>query len=282
MAEVRTIKKIFPGEKVVEGAGVNLRRIFGYHDVPELDPFLLLDFFNSKDPEDYIKGFPWHPHRGIETVTYLIKGEIEHGDSLGNEGVIYGGDCQWMTAGNGIIHQEMPKESPYILGVQLWINLSEDNKMVEPRYEDITSKDIPEIEEDDGIVRVIAGKYKDIEGPGRGTSLEPVFIDVNVEKNKSFIYETDPDATVFALVVQGEGNFNKEIEETYSIGTGILYNSGEKIQVKASEEGVRFLLLSGKPIKEPVAWGGPIVMNTKEELRTAFKQLDEGTFITKV
>ncbi len=282
MAKVRTIKKIFPGEKVVEGAGVNLRRIFGHKDVTDSDPFLLLDFFNSKDPKDYIKGFPWHPHRGIETVTYLIEGEIEHEDSLGNRGVIKSGDCQWMTAGNGIIHQEMPKESLNMVGIQLWINLSSNNKMIEPRYEDINSKNIPEIEEGDGIIRVIAGEYKNISGPGRGTSLEPIFIDVNIKGNGKFIYETEPNSTVFALIVEGEGNFGRENKENYSIGTGILYNPGEKIEVKANEKGVRFLLLSGKPIKEPIAWGGPVVMNTKEELRTAFKQIDDGTFIKKV
>lgn len=282
MMEVRTIKKILPGEKVVEGAGVNLRRIFGYHDAKELDPFLLLDFFNSNDPEDYIKGFPWHPHRGIETVTYLIEGEIEHGDSLGNKGVIKSGDCQWMTAGNGIIHQEMPKEKPSILGVQLWINLSSDNKMVAPRYEDISSEDIPEIIEDDVTIKIIAGEYKNTLGPGKGTSLEPVFMDINIKENGSFIYETDPDSTVFALIVQGDGIFSKKDETIYSTGTGILYNSGEKIKIKAKDKGVRFLLLSGKPIKEPIAWGGPIVMNTKEELRTAFKQIEDGTFIKKI
>lgn len=282
MSKVRTIKKILPGKNVVEGAGVNLRRMFGYHEAKELDPFLLLDFFNSKNPEDYIKGFPWHPHRGIETVTYLIEGEIEHGDSLGNKGVIKSGDCQWMTAGKGIIHQEMPEEKPYMLGVQLWINLSSANKMVEPRYEDITSKDIPEVIEEDVTIRIIAGKYKNTSGPGRGTSLEPVFMDVDIKENGNFVYETDTDSTVFALVVKGEGNFSKEDETIYSTGTGILYDSGEKIEIKASDKGVRFLLLSGNPIKEPIAWGGPIVMNTKEELRTAFKQLDEGTFIKEV
>lgn len=282
MMKVRTIKKILPGKNVVEGAGVNLRRIFGYHEAKELDPFLLLDFFNSKNPEDYIKGFPWHPHRGIETVTYLIEGEIEHGDSLGNKGVIKSGDCQWMTAGNGIIHQEMPEEKPYMLGVQLWINLSSANKMVEPRYEDITSKDIPEIEEEDVTIKIIAGEYKNTSGPGRGTSFEPVFMDVDIKGNGNFVYETDRDSTVFALLVQGEGNFSKEDETTYSTGTGILYDSGEKIEIQAGDKGVRFLLLSGNPIKEPIAWGGPIVMNTKEELRTAFKQLDNDTFIKKV
>ena len=282
MTKVRSIKKIFLGEKVIEGAGVSIRRIFGHKDVTNLDPFLLLDFFNSKDPKDYVKGFPWHPHRGIETVTYLIEGEIEHEDSLGNTGVIKSGDCQWMTAGNGIIHQEMPKESPNMLGIQLWINLSSNNKMIEPKYEDINSKNIPKVEEDDGTIRVIAGEYKNTSGPGKGTSLEPIFIDVNIKRNGKFIYETEPNSTVFALIVQGEGNFDRESKKAYSVGTGILYNLGEKIEVNANEKGVRFLLLSGKPIKEPIAWGGPVVMNTKEELRTAFKQIDDGTFIKKV
>lgn len=278
MSKLRTIKKTYKGKESIDGAGVKLRRIFGYHEVPELDPFLLLDFFNSTDPNDYIKGFPWHPHRGIETVTYFIQGEVEHGDSLGNKGVIRSGDCQWMTAGSGIIHQEMPKESPLMLGVQLWVNLPRKNKMIDPKYRDITKYKIPVIEEKEAIIKIIAGNYKSHMGPVIGANVSPTFLDISIKENEEFIYETDTYSTVFVLVVDGKGIFDDEgvIE---SVGIGILYNPGHKIIVKAKEEGVRFLLFSGKPLEEPIAWGGPIVMNTKEELDLAFKELKENAFI---
>ncbi len=202
---MRTVKKIYKGKESVDGAGVKLNRIFGYHEVPELDPFLLLDFFNTKDPNDYIKGFPWHPHRGIETITYFIEGKVEHGDSLGNKGIIGNGDCQWMTAGSGIIHQEMPKESPNMLGVQLWANLSSKNKMIDPKYRDIKKDKIPEIEEKDVLVKIVAGKYKDVTGPVKEISINPIFMDITIKKDGKFVYETDTESTVFALVVDGEG-----------------------------------------------------------------------------
>lgn len=279
MENVRKVKRYFNGKPSVDGAGVRLNRIFGYYDVEAFDPFLMMDFFNSTNPEDYVKGFPWHPHRGIETVTYLVKGEIEHEDSIGNKGTILDGDCQWMTAGSGIMHQEMPKTSDRMLGIQLWVNLPQKDKMTEPKYRDIRKETIPEYKDESMTVRVVAGKYMGLEGPIKGLDVEPIFLDVELKPNQEFIYSLGSDLNAFAFVMKGEGNFNSEKEELISVATGVLYGEGDFIKINAKNNSVRFLLIVGKPLKESIAWGGPIVMNTKEELDIAFREIKEGTFI---
>lgn len=275
----RKIKKYIEGEKTKDGAGVKLRRVFGNPEVPHLDPFLLMDFFDSTDSDDYIKGFPWHPHRGIETVTYLISGKVEHGDSIGNEGTINDGDCQWMTAGSGILHQEMPKPCDRILGTQIWLNLPRKDKMTEPKYRDIRSEIIPVHEEKGERVHIIAGKYKGQKGPLEVIETDPTFLDIELEVNNELILESKSGYKVFAFLVEGEANFNIEKEEMISAPMGVLYEEGEKIKITTGENRARFFLLMGKPLNEPVAWGGPIVMNTKEELDLAFRELKENTFI---
>jgi redox-sensitive bicupin YhaK (pirin superfamily) len=279
MGNVREIRKIVTGQNKNDGAGVKLVRVFGYHDVKEFDPFLMLDGFDSYNPEDYIQGFPWHPHRGIETVTYLIEGNIEHGDSLGNKGSILGGDCQWMTAGRGIIHQEMPKASDRMLGVQVWINLPSQNKMTSPKYRDITAKMIPIIEDNDAKIRIISGKYNGVTGAIQGDYVKPQFMDVEIKNGGEWSFETEKDVTLFIYILQGEGYFHPNMKATISEKKAVLFNEGDTFWVKAATEGIRFLLLTGKPLKEPIAWGGPIVMNTKEELELAFREIDEGVFI---
>lgn len=275
----KRIDRYFDGQKSRDGAGVNLYRTFGYYQIPDFDPFLMMDFFDSTNPDDYIKGFPWHPHRGIETVTYLISGKIEHADSIGNEGVINDGDCQWMTAGSGILHQEMPKASPRMLGVQLWLNLPEKDKMTEPKYRDIRKEMIPVYKDDKEVVHIIAGEYKGLVGPINGIETEPTFLDIELSPNEEFVYNVDPSLKCFAFLVEGEVNFNVEKEEIVSSPKGVLYGEGDIIRINTKDKSGRFFLLTGKPLNEPIAWGGPIVMNTKEELQLAFKELDEGTFI---
>lgn len=276
---MRTINKIVKGQIQEDGAGVKLARVFGYHDVKEFDPFLMLDAFDSYNPDDYTKGFPWHPHRGIETVTYLIKGDIEHGDSLGNKGSILDGDCQWMTAGSGIIHQEMPKASERMLGVQLWINLPAKDKMTSPKYRDIKSDLIPIVEEKDSKVHIICGNYKGISGATEGEYVKTFFADVELRENCEWVLETTKDEKLFVYIIQGEGCFDPRTEEYISQKQAVLFNDGEKFWVKSSNNGIRFLIFSGKSLNEPIAWGGPIVMNTKEELNEAFREIDKGTFI---
>ncbi len=279
MSKVRSIDRYFNGDKATDGAGVKLYRTFGYYQIPDFDPFLMMDFFDSENPEDYIKGFPWHPHRGIDTVTYLISGKMEHGDSLGNKGTLSDGDCQWMTAGSGIMHQEMPKPSPKMLGVQLWVNLPKRDKMIKPQYRDIRKDMVPEYKDENTIVRVLAGKYKGIEGPLKGLALDSIFLDVELKPNTEFEYYFDPGFKAFTFLVQGEANFNPEKEELVNYPKGVLYSEGEYVKVSTKEKSGRFLLVAGKPLDEPIAWGGPIVMNTKEELDQAFKEIKEGTFI---
>lgn len=275
----RKINKYIEGEKTKDGAGVKLRRVFGNPEIPDLDPFLMMDFFDSTDSDDYIKGFPWHPHRGIETVTYLISGKVEHGDSIGNEGTINDGDCQWMTAGSGILHQEMPKPCERMLGTQIWLNLPRKDKMTEPKYRDIRSEIIPVHEEKGERVHIIAGKYKGQKGPLEVIETDPTFLDIELEANNELILETKSGYKVFAFLVEGEVNFNIEKEEMISAPMGVLYEEGEKVKITTGENRARFFLLMGKPLNEPVAWGGPIVMNTKEELDLAFRELKENTFI---
>jgi redox-sensitive bicupin YhaK (pirin superfamily) len=281
MSEIRKIDKIMQNHPTIEGAGVHLKRMFGYHQVPDFDPFLLLDHFGSDNPADYMKGFPWHPHRGIETVTYMHSGEVEHGDSIGNSGVIKSGDVQWMTAGSGIIHQEMPKEHEGIMtGFQLWVNLPAKEKMMEPRYRDVKADTIPEVSIEPGIkIKVISGSVRGTKGPVQDIVVDIEYLDVNIEPDRNFHHLVSKGYNVFAYIIEGSGYFEPESDSPIGAENIVLYQDGDELKIGSGEKGVRFLLVSGKPLGEPVAWYGPIVMNTKEELESAFKELDEGTFI---
>ena len=299
MADVRRIKKVWKAKPTVEGAGVRLKRVFGNHEVPQLDPFLLLDDFRSNDPAEYVRGFPWHPHRGIETITYVLAGDVEHGDSLGNRGVISSGDVQWMTAGSGIIHQEMPKgdREGRMWGFQLWANLPARHKMMDPRYREVKRDDIPEATTAEGAtVRVVCGEVAGVRGPVREIVTEPEYLDVSIPARSSFRHPVKAGHTVFAYVFEGEGYFDPErdpyaredVGERYfdmerpcvcGNGTVVLYGPGDTVAVSTEERPVRFLLVSGRPLGEPVAWYGPIVMNTQAELRVAFREYEQGTFV---
>lgn len=283
----------------VEGAGVHLKRAFGFRHVPEFDPFLLFDEFHSKKPDEYSMGFPWHPHRGIETITYILKGEIRHEDSLGNRGIIRSGEVQWMTAGSGIIHHEIPHgdENGTLWGFQLWANLPASHKMMQPQYQEIKSSRVPELLMEKGLkVRIICGEVNGVEGPVKGIATDPEYLDITVPANEKFSSITIRGHTVFAYVIEGSGYFDREKDpcafevegERYLHPAGdciicpetlVLYGDGDSIEITAGDKGVRFLLISGKPIKEPVAWYGPVVMNTKEELKKAFEEYRQGAFI---
>jgi quercetin 2,3-dioxygenase len=297
--ETRRIRKVVKARATVEGAGVHLHRAIGLGEPEEYDPFLLLDDFRSDAPEQYRRGFPWHPHRGMETITYVLRGRVEHGDSLGNHGVIAPGDVQWMSAGSGIIHQEMPQgdESGAMYGFQLWANLPAANKMSEPRYRGIHSADIPEVTDASGAtIRIVAGVANGVSGPVRDVVTNPEYLDVTVPAGQTFTRATPRGHTVFAYVIAGRAVFNHQDDPyTYEaegdsyfdqerdrlIGDRhlVLFADGDAVVVTAGAEGLRFLLISGKPIGEPIAWRGPIVMNTQQELRVAFDELDQGTFI---
>ena len=277
--KTRTIRKVVTGNTQYDGAGVKLVRIISLPDVKEFDPFLMLDAFDSCDPDDYTKGFPWHPHRGIETVTYLIKGDIEHLDSLGNKGNILDGCCQWMTAGGGILHQEMPKSCERMLGVQLWLNLPRADKMTTPKYRDIRADMVPKIEEDGSTIGVISGSYKGNQGAAQGEHVKMMFLDVDMKAGAQWQLETNKDTTLFIYIVEGEGWFENSNENLISSKSGVLFNNGEELIARASGKGIRFLLFSGMKVNEPIAWGGPIVMNTQEELKQAFRDIDDGTFV---
>lgn len=279
MVQLRSVRKIVTGQNTVDGAGVHLVRVFGHREVQDFDPFLMLDAFDSTYPDDYIKGFPWHPHRGIETITYLIQGSIEHGDSLGNKGIITDGDCQWMTAGSGIIHQEMPRASDRLLGAQLWLNLPSKDKMTAPKYGDIRKADIPVITENGSRIRIIAGEYKGNRGAFEGEFVKAVYLDAEIAPGMEWSWENDPEETLFIYIFQGEGNFDPKNIEMIAEKHAVLFSEGDQIQVRAGDRGMRFLLLSAKPLGEPIAWGGPIVMNNKAELDLAFRELDNHTFI---
>lgn len=299
MSENRRIRKVVKSRATIEGAGVHLHRAFGFGEPELFDPFLLLDDFRSDEPSQYMKGFPWHPHRGIETITYVLRGDVEHGDSLGNSGVISSGDVQWMTAGGGIIHQEMPKGDSQgaMHGFQLWANLPASQKMMDPRYRGLTSDEIPESVDSNGNrVKVIAGSVNGIQGAVRDVVIDPEYLDVTVAPGGSFTHPTPRGHTVFAYVIGGKGTFCQQhdpysyeaeganyfdMERGTLIGDGhlVLFGDGEAVSVTCEDEGVRFLLVSGRPLREPVAWYGPIVMNTQEELRVAFEELQKGTFI---
>jgi len=297
---IRPVKRIVESKPTIEGAGVKLRRAFGFGETGEYDPFLLFDDFRNERPDDYSAGFPWHPHRGIETITYVLAGTVDHGDSLGNQGTLGAGDVQWMTAGSGILHQEMPKGDPKgrMHGFQLWANLPSSLKMTQPRYQDIPSTEIPEIVDDDGTrVRVVCGEFRGKRGPVEGVAADPRYLDIWVPpgRRKSLAVETERHA--FAYVFEGAGSF-RSASEPFGVLTDrggpdeeflvreqtgnrslVLFDAGDEVSVQAGEEGIRFLLVSGKPIKEPVAWYGPIVMNTNAELRQAISDLNSGTFI---
>jgi redox-sensitive bicupin YhaK (pirin superfamily) len=296
---IRAVRSVVRSQPTVEGAGVRLRRAFGFGDTREYDPFLLLDDFRNERPQDYLAGFPWHPHRGIETITYVLAGSVEHGDSLGNQGRMGPGDVQWMTAGRGILHQEMPSgdSDGRMHGFQLWANLPSRLKMTAPRYQDIAAADIPEVTEDDDTrVRVICGEFWGQRGPVEGVAADPRYLDVSVPPGRTRHLPVDRTNHVFAYVFAGAGSFRdasapRGVLNELTGGTGpvpgeeadnrslVLFDRGDEIVVRAGEEGIRFLLVSGRPIEEPVAWYGPIVMNTEEELAQAYAELRDGTFI---
>jgi redox-sensitive bicupin YhaK (pirin superfamily) len=299
MRATRKITKVFKSKPTIEGAGVHLKRVFGFSEVPVFDPFLLLDDFRSDNPDHYVKGFPWHPHRGIETITYVLKGDVEHGDSLGNKGIISSGDVQWMTAGSGIIHQEMPKGdgNGKMYGFQLWANLPSREKMMDPRYRDVVDEQIPEIKLPNGTtIKIISGDVSGVKGPVQDIVIDPEYIDVTVPAGSEFRHPTKQGHTVFAYIIDGQGYFCEEknpftyeveglnyfdIQRDPFVGnvTIVLFSDGDEIKVFTEEHQVRFLMISGKPIGEPVAWYGPIVMNTRDELRIAFEEVKKGTFI---
>lgn len=274
----REIDQVVTGNRAVDGAGVNLVRVLGRPTVESFDPFLMMDAFDSVDPRDYTKGFPWHPHRGIETVTYLVKGHIEHGDSLGNKGDILDGGCQWMTAGSGIMHQEMPLASERMLGLQLWLNLPKADKMTPPKYNDITAKDVPVVQEEGVQVSVISGHYKDAKGKMEGDHVKMTMLDVKMDANAEFNLPTPNDVTAFAYLFSGDGRFGGEMRPQGE-KQALLFTKGDEINIKAGDNGAHMVICYAKALKEPVAWGGPIVMNTREELMKAFDELDRGTFI---
>ncbi len=279
MNKIRTIKKIITGKSAVDGAGVKLVRVFGNRDTQDFDPFLLLDAFDSTNTQDYIKGFPWHPHRGIETITYLVRGRIDHGDSLGNRGSIMDGDCQWMTAGSGIIHQEMPQPAERMLGFQLWLNLPSKDKMTRPAYNGIVADKVPVVDEREAKIHVIAGNYKGQEGAAKGEYVELLYLDIELEPRTQWSVNVDSGSTLFVYILEGSASFGEPFSEPVKEKRAILFDGGEVFQVKALEQGTRFVLLSGKPLNEPIAWGGPIVMNTQKELDMAFQELQEDSFI---
>ncbi len=313
---IRPVKRITESTPTMEGAGVKLHRGFGFGETSEFDPFLLFDDFRNERPGDYLAGFPWHPHRGIETITYVLAGTVDHGDSLGNRGSLGEGDVQWMTAGSGILHQEMPKGDAHgrMHGFQLWSNLPRALKMTSPRYQDVLAKDIPEITDDDGTrVRVVCGDFWGQKGPVEGVAADPRYLDISVPPGKTKRLAVEASRHAFAYVFAGSGTFRDASRplpvQTEHVGVSddatpfdsqavesdrllaqdkpsfignrslVLFDSGDEITVTAGDEGIRFLLVSGRPLEEPVAWYGPIVMNTKEELRQAYAELKQGSFI---
>jgi quercetin 2,3-dioxygenase len=297
---IRPVKRIVQSAPTLEGAGVKLRRAFGFGNTDDFDPFLLLDDFRNDRPEDYHAGFPWHPHRGIETITYVLAGAVDHGDSLGNKGTLGAGDVQWMTAGSGILHQEMPHGDAKgrMHGFQLWANLPSRLKMTAPRYQDIPAAGIPEIVDDDGTkVRVICGEFWGKRGPADGVAADPRYLDVTVPPGRRRTLSVETSRHAFAYVFEGWGTFSdasrpfgilterettsgaEVVRERTGNRSLVLFDSGDEVTVEAGEEGIRFLLVSGQPLNEPVAWYGPIVMNTRAELQQAVTELNNGTFI---
>jgi redox-sensitive bicupin YhaK (pirin superfamily) len=279
MNKSREVNSSFTAKPVTEGAGVKLYRVFGNSDKNITDPFLLMDNFGSDNPDDYIAGFPWHPHRGIETVTYMLEGEVEHEDSLGNKGSIHSGDVQWMTAGSGIIHQEMPKNTGKgMRGFQLWVNLPAKSKMMHPRYRDIKSKDIPVFDDKDMKVKIICGDYENKKGPVKDLEVDVEYMDFEIKKNAVKDIKSNPGHNVLIYIFEGTAQIGNENKE-YKKGQLLIFGEGETIHIKTKDDGARFLYIGGKPLKEPIAWYGPIVMNTREELEIAFKEYSNGTFL---
>jgi len=296
---IRAVRRVTQSQPTIEGAGVRLRRAFGFGSTDEFDPFLLLDDFRNENPSDYLAGFPWHPHRGIETITYVLAGEVSHGDSLGNRGKLGAGDVQWMTAGSGILHQEMPQGDARgrMHGFQLWANLPRSLKMTAPRYQDVVAREIPEVVDDDGtIVRVVCGDFAGKRGPVDGIAADPRYLDVSVPAGLRKTLKVETPRHAFAYVFEGSGAFRdaslpravttdrvgtagEEVRDEIGNRSLVLFDRGDEVTVQAGDSGIRFLLVSGKPLEEPVAWQGPIVMNTPEELRQAYAELRNGTFI---
>jgi redox-sensitive bicupin YhaK (pirin superfamily) len=291
---VRPVKQIIHPKPTLEGAGVRLQRGFGFGSTNEFDPFLLFDDFRNDNPADYLAGFPWHPHRGIETITYVLTGTVDHGDSLGNRGSLGAGDIQWMTAGSGIMHQEMPKgdQQGRMHGFQLWANLPASLKMTTPRYQDVPAKDVPEVTDDDGTkVRIVCGEFWGQKGPVEGVAADPRYLDISVPPRTRRVIPIESSRHAFAYVFAGSGTFrdastpravrNELMNDEYDLSNRslVLFDSGDEIVIESGDEGIRFLLVSGQPIEEPVAWYGPIVMNTQAELRQAMRELQLGTFI---
>ena len=296
---IRPVKRVLQSKPTLEGAGVHLRRAFGFGDTADFDPFLLFDDFRNDNPEEYLHGFPWHPHRGIETITYVLAGVVDHGDSLGNRGTLGSGDVQWMTAGSGIIHQEMPKgdEQGRMHGFQLWANLPSSLKMTAPRYQDVSGADVPEVTDDDGTkVRIVCGNFWGKSGPVDGIAADPRYLDVSVPPGRRKTLKVETTNHAFAYVFAGSGTFRDASDprpiKTDSMGSSdaaaleetgnrslVVFGRGDEVTVQAGDQGIRFLLVSGKPIEEPVAWYGPIVMNTEAELRQAVAEIQQGTFI---
>ncbi len=294
---IRPVKRIVQAQPTIEGAGVHLRRAFGFGNTADFDPFLLFDDFRGDRPADYQAGFPWHPHRGIETITYVLAGSVDHADSLGNQGSLGAGDVQWMTAGRGILHHEMPTgdAAGRMHGFQLWANLPSSLKMTAPRYQDVAARDIPEIVDDDGTrVRVVCGEFWGRRGPVEGIAADPSYLDVSVPPGRRKTLPVDTHRQAFAYIFAGSGTFRgasdpfgvlteKADDVVVREETGnrslVVFDAGDEVTVQAGAEGIRFLLVSGKPLREPVAWYGPIVMNTQTELRQALQELQDGTFI---
>ena len=301
MGRIRPIVKIIKSQATMEGAGVRLHRAIGFSEPELYDPFLLLDDFRSNHPNHYLKGFPWHPHRGIETITYVLRGKVKHGDSMGNSGTISAGDVQWMTAGSGIIHQEMPTGDGdgAMHGFQLWANLPSSHKMMAPRYQDIAADEIPEVETTDGtLIKVVAGRVGDVSGPVRDVVTDPEFLDVQMQPQSTFEHPVAAGHAAFAYVIGGEGifglgeeqggypvegtgYFKTELPSSIENGHLVLLGDGDQVRVTTKESPVRFLLISGRPIGEPIAWRGPIVMNTQDELDLAFEEIQSGTFLKR-
>jgi redox-sensitive bicupin YhaK (pirin superfamily) len=278
------VKRVAHSQPTREGAGVQLRRAFGFGNTSDYDPFLLLDDFRNEKPDDYMRGFPWHPHRGIETITYVLAGSVEHADSMGNRGTIAAGDVQWMTAGRGIVHQEMPKGDPEgrMYGFQLWANLPAALKMTPPRYQEVKADDIPVVTDDDGTeARIVCGSFWGKKGPVTEVAIDPIYLDVSVPPGKQKTLPVETTRNAFAYVFAGGGKFGGASSPDASADNRslVLFDRGDEVTVQAGPEGIRFLLISGKPLGEPVAWYGPIVMNTEAELRQAFEELEKGTFL---
>ena len=281
VAEFRKAAHVFRSKPTIEGAGVHLYRAFGPREVKLVDPFLLLDDFHSDNPRDYMAGFPWHPHRGIETVTYMIRGTVEHGDSMGNKGSIRTGDVQWMTAGSGILHQEMPQRYEGMFqGFQLWVNLPSSSKMMDPRYRDVQHNQIPTATVSEGVVaKVIAGDVGGAKGPVRDLVVDTEYLDVHMQPRKVFEHDSKERATQLAYLYEGDALLSPGERNSEKQGTLAVFGEGSRVKIRSGDSGASLLLVSGKPLREPIAWGGPIVMNTDEELNLAFEELGQGSFI---